>query len=96
MRWWTLSIGLLLPLTGACGKTETIIAPVPELVRLAPCPAPEAPELPRILAAPLDSPANLLRLRLRDEVLRGYIDGLEAALTCYQGQAAPATSNMEE
>ena len=81
----------MLPLTGACGKTETIIAPVPELVRLAPCPAPEAPELPRILAAPLDSPASL-----RDEVLRGYIDGLEAALTCYQGQAAPETSNMEE
>lgn len=86
----------MLLLTAGCGKSETIFVRVPEMVRPAPCPAPEAPELPRILSAPLDSPANILRLRLRDEVLRGYIDGLEAALTCYQGQAAPETSNMEE
>lgn len=86
----------MLLLTAGCGKSETIFVRVPEMVRPAPCPAPEAPELPRILSAPLDSPANILRLRLRDEVMRGYIDGLEAALTCYQGQAAPATSNMEE
>ena len=86
----------MLLLTAGCGKSETIFVRVPEMVRPAPCPAPEAPELPRILSAPLDRPANILRLRLRDEVMRGYIDGLEAALTCYQGQAAPATSNMEE
>lgn len=79
---------LLPPLMAACGTTETVLVRTPEPVRLAPCPAPDPPELPRIQAAPLDSPGNILRLRLRDEVLRGYIDGLRAALLCYQEQSA--------
>ena len=87
---WTLSICLLLLLTAGCGKSETVFVRVPEIVRPVPCPAPEAPELPRILSAPLDSPANILRLRLRDDVMRGYIEGLRAALLCYDKQREAA------
>lgn len=86
---------LLPPLMAACGTTETVVR-VPEPVRLAPCPAPEPPELPRVLPGSLDTAPNLLRLRLRDEVLRGYIGGLTSALTCYEEQIAPPIPNPEE
>lgn len=54
------------------------------------CPAPQAPILPELDAAlPLDSPENITRLLLRDDMIRTYIDGLESALQCEQARGGP-------
>ncbi|WP_419008626.1 hypothetical protein [Desulfovibrio sp.] len=51
------------------------------------CPAPSVPVLPGLDATePLDSPANLARLLDRDDRIRAYIDGLNAALRCEQAR----------
>ena len=35
---------------------------------------------------PLDGPENVARLLERDDLLRNYINGLNAALRCYQAR----------
>ncbi|MCH5277493.1 MAG: hypothetical protein J1E80_06610 [Desulfovibrionaceae bacterium] len=37
-------------------------------------------------AESLDSPANIARIMNRDDLIREYIDGLNAALGCYQAR----------
>ena len=78
---------LLLALTGlcSCGPKQ---APVIVTVPVVQCPAPSRPDLPDMDAAlPLDSPANVERLMIRDDALRGYIHGLESCVECYRRQA---------
>lgn len=77
---------LLLALTGlcSCGPKQ---APVMVTVPVVQCPAPPAPVMPEVNAAlPLDSPANVEALMIRDDVLRGYIYGLESCVECYRRQ----------
>jgi hypothetical protein len=58
------------------------------------CPAPIAPELPTINGTlPLDGPANVDALMLRDDLMRGYIRGLEGCVECYERQTTPSDSS---
>lgn len=66
-----------------CGSKQT----VPLILEHQICPAPSVPALPELDAAePLDNPQNIIRLLERDDVLRAYIDGLNAALRCEQAR----------
>ena len=66
-----------------CGPKQT----APLILNLPDCPAPSVPALPELDAAePLDSPENLSLLLERDDSIRAYIDGLRAALRCYQAR----------
>jgi hypothetical protein len=38
---------------------------------------------------PFDAPPNVAALLERDDALRGYAKGLEAAVDCYRAQTAP-------
>lgn len=59
----------------------------PESLALPDCPAPEAPVLPALDAAePLESPTNMERLMERDDMMRTYIAGLLAALSCWRAR----------
>ena len=59
----------------------------PPVLILPDCPAPPAPLLPVLDAgAPLESPANVAALLERDDALRAYIEGLLAALVCFETQ----------
>ena len=70
-------------LCSACGREK----PAPLILNLPDCPAPSVPILPELDAAePLDSPENIACLLARDDALRAYIGGLDAALRCYQAR----------
>lgn len=61
--------------------------PVAVIMPVVECPAPPRPELPELdPARPLDSPANIETIMLRDDILRGYIRGLESCVECYRAQ----------
>jgi hypothetical protein len=78
------SIGLC----SACTVGAKNISPPLVIVPVAQCPAPPRPALPDLDAAlPLDSPANVEALMIRDDALRGYIQGLESCVECYRVQA---------
>ena len=68
-------------LCSGCGRKQA----APLILNLPDCPAPAPPALPLIDgSAPLDAPDNVARLMKRDDRIRAYIDGLNAALRCYQ------------
>lgn len=70
----------------SCAK-QAPPAPVIVTVPIVECPAPPRPQLPEIDAAqPLDSPANAEAIMARDDVMRGYIHGLESCVECYGRQ----------
>lgn len=70
-------------LCNGCGRQP----PAPPILNLPDCPAPSVPILPELDAAePLDSPENIACLLARDDALRAYIGGLDAALRCYQAR----------
>lgn len=72
---------ILMQLCSGCGGKQ---AP-PLILNVPDCPAPAPPALPEIDgSAPLDSPANVERLMERDDRIRVHIDGLNAALRCFQ------------
>lgn len=49
------------------------------------CPAPPVPKLVELLPdEPLESPTNMRLLMERDDCMRLYISGLEAAIECYK------------
>lgn len=61
--------------------------PVAVTMPVVECPAPPRPELPELdPSLPLDSPANVEALMIRDDALRGYIRGLESSMDCYRRQ----------
>ena len=69
----------------SCGCGQKQAAPL--ILKYHDCPAPSVPALPELDAAePLDSPENLSRLLERDDRIRVYIDGLNAALRCEQAR----------
>lgn len=74
---------LIVLCNGGCGSKQT----APLILEHQICPAPSVPALPELDAAePLDSPENLFRLLERDDRIRAYIDGLNAALRCEQAR----------
>lgn len=73
------SIGLC----SGCGQKQA----APLILNLPDCPAPASPALPLLDgSAPLDAPHNVDRLMERDDRIRAYIDGLNAALRCFQAR----------
>ena len=80
-----LLIGLIVLCSG-CGE-KRVEVPAPLILKLPDCPSPEPPDLPSFDGGvPFDSPENAARLLERDDVLRAYIDGLEAAIRCFRRQ----------
>ena len=78
---WLLVVSIVL--CSGCGRQ----ASGPSILNLPDCPAPDAPVLAKLDATePLDSPENVARLLARDDALRAYIGGLDAALRCYQAR----------
>lgn len=70
-------------LCSGCGQQQA----APLILNLPDCPYPSAPMLPDMDGAePLDSPENISRLLERDDRIRAYIDGLNAALRCEQAR----------
>lgn len=77
-------LALCMVLTG-CGVRRTEPPATPLILNLPDCPAPSSPALPLLDgSAPLDSPANVERLMERDDRIRAHIDGLNAAIRCFQ------------
>ena len=81
MKRTLVSLIVSIVLCSGCGHKQA-----PPLILNAPdCPAPAPPALPEIDgSAPLDSSANVERLMERDDRIRAHIDGLNAALRCFQ------------
>lgn len=78
-------LSALIALCSCCGCGQKQAAPL--ILNLPDCPSPSVPALPDLDAEePLDSPENLSRLLERDDRLRAYIDGLNAALRCEQAR----------
>lgn len=81
-----LLIGLigLCSLVGCGGKRPEVPTP-PAVLILPDCPSPERPRLPLINGdLPFDSPENIKIFLERDDIMRVYIKGLEAAALCYR------------
>ena len=78
-----LSASIVICNSCGCGSKQA----APLILNLPDCPAPSVPALPELDAAePLDSPENLSRLLERDDRIRVYRDGLNAALRCEQAR----------
>lgn len=61
--------------------------PVAVTMSVVECPAPPRPELPGLdPTSLLDSPTNIEAIMLRDDIMRGYIRGLESCVECYRAQ----------
>jgi hypothetical protein len=76
-----------------CGAGKPALPPPPVILNLPDCPAPARPALAPIDGAlPFDSPANISTFLERDDVIRFYVQGLEATINCYQrrGDQKPA------
>lgn len=75
---------VLIVLCSGCSHKQTF---APTVLKLSDCPAPSVPVMPDLNAEePLDGPENVARLLERDDLLRNYINGLNAALRCYQAR----------
>lgn len=73
--------------SGCAGREAPAPVPEPILVRPARCPRPEPPVLPKLAGVSfLESREGYTVLKLRDERMRAYIKGLDAALSCYEAQ----------
>lgn len=80
----TVWIGLC---SGCAGREAPALVPEPVLIRPARCPRPEPPALPKLAGLVfLESREGYAVLKLRDERMRAYLKGLEAALSCYEAQ----------
>ena len=82
------AIVLLVALTvlcSGCGTKQAAPQPPPLVLNLPDCPSPVPPILPSLNGAlPFDGPENMATLAERDDMVRGYIEGLEAAIRCYR------------
>jgi len=75
----------LTALCSGCGTKQAVPQPAPLVLNLPDCPSPVPPVLPAVDGTlPFDGPENMERLAERDDVVRGYVDGLEAAIRCYR------------
>ena len=75
----------LTALCSGCGTKQAVPQPAPLVLNLPDCPSPVPPVLPAVDGTlPFDGPENMERLAERDDVVRGCVDGLEAAIRCYR------------
>lgn len=75
-------------LCSLCGCGQKQAAPL--ILNLPDCPAPSVPALPLLDgSAPLDALDNVAWLMERDDRMRAYIDGQNAALRCFQAGRTP-------
>lgn len=77
----------VMTLTG-CAAGRGPVVPVPPVVAAtAECPAPRVPALPQFdPALPFDAPENVEVMLARDDITRRYLNGLRAAVRCYEAQ----------
>lgn len=81
---------ILIVLCSGCAVKSASLAPAPQVVAVTRCARPAAPVLPQVRGdVPFDHPTQVETLLTRDARLRLFIDGLNAALDCYDAQAAP-------
>lgn len=60
--------------------------PAPIILHVEKCPLPAVPRLPPLKGVFLESGKGYAVLKYRDELMRRYIKGLQAALDCYEKQ----------
>lgn len=78
----TVSIALCSCAAKPAPQPSVVVPPVIE------CPAPSRPVLPALVPElPFDHPANIGAIMERDDLLRGYVHGLESCVRCYQRQS---------
>lgn len=71
---------------GGCAQ-RTLSVPPPVVITVQRCARPQTPVMPVLRSdLPLDHPAQVEALLTRDVRLRRYVDGLRAALDCYDKQ----------
>lgn len=80
------AVVLLVALTALCSGCGTKQPqPAPLVLNLPDCPAPVPPVLPTVDGTlPFDGPENMAKLAERDDMVRVYVEGLEAAIRCYR------------
>lgn len=94
------AVSCILTLTALCSgcagpKAQPIPAPVVVLPVM--CPRPQTPSLPKLAKVNLlESREGYAVLKLRDQKIRAYIKGLNAALDCYDGQTKKLQEDMHE
>ncbi len=77
-------------LCSGCAVKSEFLAPAPQVVAVTRCARPATPVLPQVRGdVPFDHPTQVETLLTRDARLRLFIDGLNAALDCYDAQTAP-------
>lgn len=85
---WICSIVLGSALVCGCARPPAP-APPPMVVTVQHCARPQPPALPTIRSElPFDHPATVEAMLTRDVRLRRYVDGLRAALDCYDAQVS--------
>ena len=73
----------LCSLAGCGGKRLPELPAPPVILNLPDCPAPDRPRLPQVNGGlPFDAPENINTFLERDDIMRAYIKGLEAAVLC--------------
>lgn len=78
--------------TGCASGGSKIVSVEPILILPAFCPRPQPPALPKLAGVNLlESRQGYAILKLRDQKIRDYIKGLNAALECYEGQTQGRT-----
>lgn len=90
MRRASVLLIFLIALCSGCAVKSDAPAPAPQVITVTRCARPATPVLPSVRGdVPFDSPTQVETLLTRDARLRLYIAGLNAALDCYDAQAAP-------
>lgn len=87
----------LIVLCSGCVGSKAQPIPAPVVVLPVMCPRPQPPTLPQLAGVNLlESRQGYAILKLRDQKIRDYIKGLNAALDCYDGQTKKLQEDMHE
>lgn len=81
---------ILTALCSGCAAPHIQGPSAPVVILPVMCPRPAPPSLPKLGSVNLlESREGYAILKLRDQKIRAYIKGLNAALDCYDGQTIP-------
>lgn len=87
----------LIALCSGCAGQKAPPAPPPVVILPVVCPRPAVPDLPKLAKVDLlESREGYAILKLRDQKMRAYIKGLNAALDCYDGQTQKLQEDTHE
>lgn len=87
----------LTALCSGCAPREVPPVPAPIVILSVLCPRPAPPALPKLAGVNLlESREGYAVLKLRDQKIRDYIKGLNAALDCYDGQTKKLQEDTHE